>query len=182
MNQQFEEAQQLAEDWSASEVLSWAFKAYGEKAAIASAFGPEGIVVIDLASRISSELKVFTLDTGFLFPETHELIARIEQRYQIKVERVYSPLTSDEQAHVYGPALWSRDPDQCCSLRKVQPLTKKLSELRAWITGIRREQTPSRALAHKLQWDAKFGLIKVNPLADWTIEQVWDYIRRNELP
>jgi phosphoadenosine phosphosulfate reductase len=111
-----------------------------------------------------------------------EGIDRIERRYQITVERVYSQLTSDEQDHVYGPALWSRDPDRCCSLRKVQPLTQKLSELRAWITGIRREQTPSRAHARKVECDAKFGLIKVNPLADWTMQAVWDHIRRNQLP
>ena len=151
MTPHFEEAQQLAEGWSASEVLGWALNAYAEEVAIASAFGPEGVVIIDLASRISPGLKVFTVDTGFLFPEAHELIDRIEQRYQIKVERVYSQLTSDGQAHLYGPSLWSRDPDQCCSLRKVQPLTKKLSELRAWITGIRREQTPYRAHARKLE-------------------------------
>jgi len=182
MAEQFAAAQVLAEGWSASEVLGWAFNLYGGDIAIASAFGPEGIVIIDLASQISPRPKVFTLDTGFLFPETHELIDRVERHYQIRVERVYPELSSEEQVSLYGPALWSRDPDQCCRLRKVQPLTKKLSELRAWVTGIRREQTPSRALARKVEWDAKFGLIKVNPLVDWTMQAVWDHIRRSQLP
>src|SRR5439155_749273 len=87
---------------------------------------------------------------------------------------------SQEQAH--GPALWSRDPDRCCNLRKVEPLRNKLKELRAWITAIRRDQTVARGSARKLEWDAKFQLVKVNPIADWTSAMVWSYIRRHEVP
>ena len=86
------------------------------------------------------------------------------------------------QAREFGAALWSREPNQCCNIRKVEPLTKKLSELDAWVTGIRRDQAPTRANARKLDWDAKFGLVKINPLADWKWEQVWDYIREHRVP
>ncbi len=107
--------------------------------------------------------RVFTLDTEFLFPETYDLMDRVEKRYGIKVERVYSVLTPEEQERDHGPALWSRDPDRCCALRKVEPLKTKLTELAAWITAIRRDQTSSRASARKVEWDAKFQLVKVNP-------------------
>jgi phosphoadenosine phosphosulfate reductase len=110
------------------------------------------------------------------------LIDRVEKRYGIKIERVFSSLTPEEQEQVHGPALWSRDPDRCCNLRKVEPLRNKLKELRAWITAIRRDQTVARGSARKLEWDAKFQLVKVNPIADWTSEMVWSYIRKHEVP
>jgi phosphoadenosine phosphosulfate reductase len=150
--------------------------------AIASGFGAEGIVLIDIAARIRPDLRVFTLDTDLLFPETYELMDRVEERYRIKVERVRPALTPEEQERRHGPALWTRAPDQCCSLRKVEPLRGKLAELRAWVTAIRRDQTASRAQARKLEWDTKFGLVKINPLADWSTKQVWDYIYENNLP
>ena len=109
--------------------------------AIASGFGVEGMVLLDLASRVQRDFRVFTLDTEFLFPETYDLMDRVEKRYGIKVERVYSTFTPEEQERQHGAALWSRDPDRCCALRKVEPLKAKLSELNAWITAIRRDQT-----------------------------------------
>ncbi len=147
---------------------------------MASGFGAEGMVLMDIASRVHPNFRVFTLDTEFLFPETYDLIDRVEKRYGIRVERVFSPLTPEEQEQVHGPALWSRDPDRCCNLRKVEPLRNKLKELRAWITAIRRDQTVARGSARKLEWDAKFQLVKVNPIADWTSAMVWSYIRRHD--
>ena len=102
--------------------MSWAFATYGKDVAIASGFGVEGMVLLDLASRVRPDFRVFTLDTEFLFPETYDLMDRVEKRYGIKIERVYSTLTPEEQEREHGAALWSRDPDKCCGLRKVEPL------------------------------------------------------------
>jgi phosphoadenosine phosphosulfate reductase len=162
--------------------LRWAFVTFGGYVEIASGFGPEGVVLIDIAARVQPEFRVFTLDTDFLFPETYKLMEQVEQRYGIKVERLKSALTPEDQQQLHGPALWSRDPDACCNLRKVEPLRKKLSRLRAWVTSIRRDQTPERAGALKVQWDAKFHLVKINPLADWTAKRVWHYIHDHDLP
>jgi len=171
-----------AETWSAAELVSFALERFSPRVAIASSFGAEDVVLVHLAAELRPDFRVFTLDTDFLFPETYTLIDALEQRYRIKVERTRPRLTPDEQAREFGAALWSREPDQCCNIRKVEPLTKKLSELEAWITGIRRDQAPARANARKLDWDAKFGLVKINPLADWKWEQVWEYIRAHEVP
>jgi phosphoadenosine phosphosulfate reductase len=163
-------------------VLAWAFDTYGPDVAIASAFGAEGVVLIDIAARLSSPPPVFVVDTDFLFPETNDLIRRIEARYDVCVERLRPALTTEQQSSLYGPELWSRDPDTCCSVRKIEPLRQKVKQLRAWVTAIRRDQTPDRAHASKVGWDAIFQLVKINPLADWTSEMVWDYIRQNDLP
>ncbi len=174
--------QPLAEKWTAEEVLRWAFDRFGNNIAISSAFGVEGMTVIDMASRVHPRFRVFTIDTEFLFPETYNLMDEIESRYRIKIEKVYSLLSPEEQEQQHGAALWARDPDACCNLRKVEPLKRKLSELQAWISGIRRDQTVNRASAHKIEWDAKFGLVKINPIADWDSKQVWRYIHRHHVP
>jgi len=181
MNDGVERIQQLVEQWSPEDLLRWAFVTFGGYVEIASGFGPEGVVLIDIASKVQPEFRIFTLDTDFLFPETYNLMEQIEKRYGIKVERLKSALTPDEQEGLHGPALWSRDPDACCNLRKVEPLQNKLSRLRAWVTSIRRDQTPARAGALKVQWDAKFHLVKINPLADWTTAKVWRYIHDHHL-
>ena len=167
------------ESWSAAELIEWALGAFGADVAVASSFGAEDVVLIDLAARTGRPFRVFTLDTDFLFPETYALIGRIEARYRVEVERCHAALTPAEQALEHGDALWSRDPDACCNLRKVVPLQQKLETLGGWMTGIRRDQAPARANARKLEWDAKFRLMKVNPIADWSSEDVWSYIRAN---
>lgn len=182
MREQIVELQAVAEDWTAEQVMGWAFRSFGNRVAISSAFGAEGMAVIDIASRIRKGFRVFTVDTEFLFPETYNLMEKIESRYGITIERAYPLLTPQVQERLHGAALWMRDPDQCCNLRKVEPLRRKLRELEAWITSIRREQTIARARAHKLEWDAKFGLVKINPIADWTAKQVWRYIHDHDVP
>jgi phosphoadenosine phosphosulfate reductase len=177
-----ERTQTLAETWSAPEVLRWAFTTFGRHVEMASGFGVEGMALIDIAVRINPNLRVFTIDTDFLFAETYHLIERVERRYSIKVERVRSRLTPKDQEEIYGNALWTVNPDQCCVLRKVEPLKRKLGGLRAWITAIRRGQTSVRANAHKVGWDQKFQLIKINPIADWTNDDVWEYVRKNDVP
>src|SRR5262244_1127076 len=182
MRESMEQLGIQAESWSPEQVLAWAFENYRNDVAIASGFGVEGMALIDLASRVSRSFRIFTLDTEFLFPETYELMDRVEKRYGIRVERVYSSLTPEEQERSHGAELWRRDPDLCCSLRKVEPLKEKLGELRAWITAIRRQQTSARASAKKIEWDHKFQLVKINPIADWTSDDVWDYMRENNVP
>ena len=174
--------QGFVESWSAEELLDWALHRFDGRIAIASAFGPEGMVLIDLATRLRPDVRVFTLDTGLFFPETYELINEVEQRYGIEIERVKPMLTVDEQAAKHGASLWLQSPDRCCQMRKIEPLRRKLSTLDAWVAAIRRDQTRDRAHARKIEWDAKFGLVKINPLCDWSSEMIWDHIRSNDLP
>jgi phosphoadenosine phosphosulfate reductase len=176
------EVQLTAEGWSPQRVLAWALETFGNQVAISSAFGAEGMVLIDMASRLRRDFRVFTIDTEFLFLETYGLIDKIEQRYEIKIERVFSLLSPEEQEQAHGAALWARDPDRCCNLRKVEPLRRKLSELSAWITSIRRDQTSFRKSARKIEWDVNFGLVKVNPIADWSSKQVWRYLHEHSVP
>ena len=182
MKQEIAELHLTAESWGPQQVLAWAFETFGNRVAISSAFGAEGMVLIDMASRVHEDFRLFTVDTEFLFPETYSLMDRIEQKYEIKIERVFSLLTPEEQERIHGASLWGSDPDQCCNLRKVEPLRRKLGELDAWITSIRRDQTSFRKAAGKIQWDEKFELAKINPIADWTSKQVWSYLREHDVP
>jgi len=177
-----DDIQSRSESWKPEEILRWAFATFGDDVAMATGFGVEGMALIDIAASINPDVKVFTGDTEFLFPETYDLIDRVEKRYGIKVERLYSSLTPDEQALEYGPELWKRNPDRCCTIRKIEPLKKKLSGLRAWITAIRRDQTSIRANARKIEWDIKFQLVKINPLADWSAPMVMSYIQKHSVP
>jgi len=177
-----ERIKSLAESWKPEQVLAWAFATYGENVEVATGFGVEGMALLDMAFRVNPDLKVFTGDTEFLFSETYDLIDRVEEKYGIKVERLYSDLTPEDQERAYGKALWASDPDQCCALRKVEPLRRKLATLDAWMTAIRRDQTRDRATIRKVDWDPKFNLVKISPLADWSREMVWNYVVRNNVP
>jgi phosphoadenosine phosphosulfate reductase len=178
--------------WSASfetklpqDVLAAAIERYGQKMVLACSFGAEDVVLVDMVHRIDPSAPLFYLDTDFLFPETYATRDRIIERYQLKpaqVIQVKSLLTPQQQAESHGDALWASHPDQCCQLRKVEPLTRVLKGYDAWITGIRRDQAPSRANAGLIEWDEKFTLIKVNPLARWTWADVWSYIKVYEVP
>jgi phosphoadenosine phosphosulfate reductase len=135
--------------------------------------------------RINPSLPLFYLDTGFLFPDTYATRDRIIEQYRLQpgqVIQMKSLLTPEQQARQYGDSLWVSDPDRCCQLRKVEPLTRVLKGFDAWVTGIRRDQSPTRANAKMIEWDAKFGLVKVNPLARWTWADVWTYIKVYEVP
>ncbi|HZQ19222.1 MAG TPA: phosphoadenylyl-sulfate reductase [Terriglobales bacterium] len=182
MKVDFQRVQVIAESWKPEEVLAWAFSTYGDDIELATGMGVEGMALLDIAHRVNPRVKVFTGDTEFLFPETYDLMDRVEEHYGIHIDRLYSRLTPEEQEHRYGKALWARDPDQCCSLRKVEPLRRKLANLDAWVTAIRRDQTSARAGIRKVDWDAKFNLVKISPLADWTREQVWRYVIKHGVP
>ena len=146
---------------------------------LATSFGPEDNVLLDVIARAKLPISVFTLDTGYLFAETYALWTRLEDKYGIAVEalRNDAPLVQPGKAPP-----WEADPDGCCHVRKVLPLRTKLSQLDAWVTGIRRDQTPDRANAKVVEWDARFELVKVNPLAAWTSERVWEHVRRFDVP
>lgn len=167
------------------EVLAAAIKRYAPRIVLACSFGAEDVVLVDMIHRIDPTVGLFYLDTDFLFPETYATRDRIIERYQLKpaqVHQVKSLLTPERQAEQHGPALWTSDPDQCCKLRKVEPLTRVLSGFDAWVTGIRREQAPTRAHAKPIEWDHIFQLVKVNPLVRWTWADVWSYISLYEVP
>lgn len=165
------------------EHLAAVFAAYGDTAALSCSFGgTSGMVLLDMAVRIHPTVRVITLDTGFLFPETHALIARAEQRYGIIVEAVRPLLSPLAQADQHGDALWERDPDACCRMRKVEPMRAAMAGLRAWITGVRRDHSPTRRDTPVVKWDDTFGLMKVNPLVAWTEKDVWAYIMANDVP
>jgi phosphoadenosine phosphosulfate reductase len=138
-----------------------------------------------MIQKINPRTPLFYLDTDFLFPETYAVRDRIIEKYGLlpsQIIQVKSLLTPEGQAAQYGDALWLRDPDQCCNVRKVQPLTRILGGYSAWVTGIRRDQGPNRANAGLVEWDHKFALVKFNPLAQWRAEDVWTYIRVHEVP
>ncbi|MEJ7599315.1 MAG: phosphoadenylyl-sulfate reductase [Kofleriaceae bacterium] len=127
-------------------------------------------------------IDVFTLDTGLLFPETYTLWRQLEARYGITIRGVTPAQDIGQQAAAHGPALWDREPDRCCELRKIEPLRRVLAGFDGWITAIRRDQTPERATAQPIEHDQKFGLLKVNPLVAWTHDDVWAHIYANDVP
>lgn len=167
---------------TAQEILEWALKEYHPNISLASSFGPEDVALIDMISRICPGARVFTIETGYLFAETHDVIRIIKETYPINLEVYSSKLSTEEMEKIYGRELYNFDPELCCQIRKVQPLKKALLNLDAWITGLRRDQAPTRAYTKKVEVDKKFGLVKINPIADWTSQQVWSYIRANGVP
>ena len=168
------------EDATAEEVVAWGIDRFHPSIALACSFQQEESVLLDILLKTRRDARVFALDTNVLFPQTYELWEQVEAWYGITVERAQGP-TLAAQAASHGDQLWARDPDACCGLRKVTPLRNKLAGLDAWITGIRREQSPARAGAKKVEWDERHGLWKLNPIADWTEQDVWARIHEREL-
>jgi phosphoadenosine phosphosulfate reductase len=176
------------EDQSAMEVLKWAINAYAPKIALASSFGAEDVILIDMMVKINKEkAKIFTLDTGRLNQETYDVMDAIRKKYDIQIE-VYFPeqRETEEMVKIKGMNLMYESVENrklCCEIRKVHPLNRALSNLDGWITGLRREQAITRANIYKLEIDSSHGnIVKINPLADWTNEMIWDYIHKNNVP
>ena len=167
---------------TAVDILRWASQRLAPKLTFATGFGAEGCVIIDLVAKHRLPIDLFTLDTGVLFPETYALWRKLEDTYGVTIRAVRPTQSIDEQAATHGPTLWTRDPDRCCDLRKVQPLRQALTGFDAWITAIRREQTAERATAKVVEHDKKFGLVKINPLVAWTHDDVWAHIYANDVP
>ncbi|MCY9590729.1 phosphoadenylyl-sulfate reductase [Paenibacillus chitinolyticus] len=166
------------ENQSPEELIRWAVNTF-PSITLACSFGAEDVVLVDMLQKVSPETDIFYLDTNVHFQETYDTRDRLQDHYQKSFIQVLPKLTLEEQAAQYGAELWLSTPNECCNIRKVDPLTDILKNYDAWITGIRRDQAPTRANAKKVEYDVKFGLVKFNPLAGWTSDDVWEYIRSN---
>jgi phosphoadenosine phosphosulfate reductase len=167
-------------------LLRAAVAEYGD-VCYANSLGAESMVLTDLIRAAVPQIEMFTIDTGRLFPETYELIARLQLRYGHEVLRIYYPETSRVEGWVGRNGIdgFRQGVEQrhaCCAVRKVEPFRRAIAGRKAWVTGIRRGQSASRSLATAVEWDAEHGLHKVSPLLDWSESDVWDYIRKKRLP
>lgn len=165
------------------EIISWGVETLGaEHLTLACSFGYEDVALVDMVFKVDQAINIFYIDTDLLFPETYRVRDQLQQKYNCLFQAIKPQLTLKEQREQYGDQLWKHDPDQCCSLRKVIPLQSVLTNYKGWITGIRRQQSSTRANAEVVEWDSLFGLWKFNPLAYWSDQQVWVYIREHQLP
>jgi phosphoadenosine phosphosulfate reductase len=186
-NEDLEKISEELERKDAFTVIEWALKNFHPKIALACSFQAEDIVILDMMSKIVKDPIVFTIDTGRLHQETYEIMDIIREKYGIKI-LVYFPNTEavENMVREYGVNLFYKSVELrklCCNIRKVEPLKRALKGLDAWITGLRREQNETRKTIRKVEKDyVNGGIIKINPLADWTWKQVWDYIKSNNLP
>ncbi len=176
----------LFENESPEIVLRFFLEYFKGKIALASSLGPEDQVLTEMAASISPDTKIFTLDTGRLFPETYDLIDRTSKKYKINI-KVYFPdaaeveeMVSKKGINLFFDSIENRK--LCCSIRKLKPLSRALSKLDAWITGLRREQSVTRNNLRTVEWDENNGLLKINPLINWTEQQVWTYIDSRNIP
>lgn len=164
-------------------VIKWAYDHYGEALVYACSFGVEGVVMLDLISQINETAKVVFLDTGLHFKETYTLINKVKQRYPLlNIEMKQPELTVAEQAEEYGNRLWESQPDYCCHMRKVVPLRETLNSATAWLSGLRREQSPSRSKTNFINKDDIFQSIKICPLIHWSWIDIWNYVKKQQLP
>lgn len=164
------------------EVLRWAVEQFGDRLMMATAFGAEGCCLIHMLAEVGPSVRVINLETGYQFPETLHLRERIKDRYGIEVEFVRPELDVPEYERLHGGPLYTHRPDQCCYDRKIVPLRRAVAGYRAWISSIRKDQTADRAVAGVVMWDAKFKLVKVNPLLTWTHRDVWSFVIKNGVP
>ncbi|MCG3177248.1 MAG: Thioredoxin-dependent 5'-adenylylsulfate reductase [Candidatus Omnitrophica bacterium] len=185
-----EEVRQLNARYAAEpaeKLCAWTLERYGQRVALASSFGAEDVALIDILSKSAPGLRVFTLDTGRLNEETYEVMDRVRRRYGLVIE-TYFPETARVEAlerekgyYSFRQSVEARK--ECCGIRKVEPLRRALSGLEAWMTGLRREQAVTRTALELIEIDASNGgILKINPLAGWTHDQLWAYIRANAVP
>lgn len=175
------ESQRL-EQCSPEEIIRWAVETYFPKLAMATAFGPEGCVILSMLAEIEPRVYVFNLDTGYQFPETLQMCDRIAERFGIQVHLERAELTVEQYEQLHGGPVYKTDPDRCCADRKLAVLRRAIAGYQAWMSGIRRDQSPHRASAPIVGWDKKFGLVKISPLANWTKQQVWKRITEANIP
>lgn len=164
------------------DILEWGMQYFGSSMVLGTGFGPSGIFLIHRLTQLGYATPIFFLDTQLLFDETYELKERLEDQFGLNITRVTPDLSLDEQAEKFGDKLWNRNPNRCCHLRKVLPLRNYLSDKRAWITGVRRDQSQSRRTTKWVEWDPGNRVVKINPVAGWTREEVWEYIHEHNLP
>ncbi len=177
-----QELNQELESQTPENILHSALTVYFPNIVLASSFGAEDVVLIDMIQRINPRTPILYLDTDFLFQDTYATRDALVKKYGIAPIQIKSLFTPEQQAAKFGDKLWEHQPDECCRQRKVEPLARALKPYHAWITGIRREQSAARAKAKIVEWDEPFALVKFNPLARWTNDQVWTYIKQHEVP
>lgn len=177
-------ARTISEDSPAADVIAWSLERFAhQRVAITTSFGMEGCALIDMYGAHGKPLTVIYLDTMFFFPETYELRDRMVDRFpHITFVNRGTTMTPEQQAAKYGEELWKRDSDLCCKLRKVDPMREALSDVDVWLTALRRSQSATRANMSLVEWDWKFQLVKINPLAAWDRKQVWEYIQERSVP
>ncbi len=180
-------AQGTLESKSAQEIVRWALAQFGDRVALASSFGAEDVVLIHMMVQVTQKPRVFTLDTGRLNQETYDVMDKIRERYRVAIDAMFPKTEAVEQMvreqglNLFYHSIENRK--RCCGIRKVEPLNRALSGLDAWITGLRREQVVTRAGVKKVDLDADHGgIVKINPLADWTWEQVMGYVKQHGVP
>lgn len=164
------------------EIIRWAADRFGPRLTMATAFGPEGCTILHMLSQVAPQTHVFNLDTGYQFQETLDLRDEVARRYGIEVELKRPELTVEEYERKHGGPLYKTDPDRCCFDRKVKVLRQAIVGFEAWMSAIRRDQSADRAGAPIVGWDRKFGLVKVNPLANLTKSDVWKMITDHDVP
>jgi len=164
------------------EILRWAAERFGTRFTMATAFGPEGMILIHMLAEVAPQTPIFNLDTGYQFKETLELREEIKRRYGIAVEMKQPDTTVEQYERQHGGPVYRTNPDQCCFDRKVKVLERAVVGMQAWASAIRRDQSPDRANAPIVGWDKKFSLVKVSPLANWTKQKVWGFITQHNIP
>jgi phosphoadenosine phosphosulfate reductase len=169
-------------DASAEELLAWAARRYSDRIVLTCSWQRQSSVLIHMLHELGAKVRIVEIDTGLLFPETHATRAALIDRYGIEVETIRPRLDLAAQAAREGERLWSSAPDRCCGLRKVEPFERALRGMGAWITGIRRDQSPSRASARPLEWDEARRVTKVQPLVGWSEEDVVGYLLAHDVP
>ena len=170
-------------DRAPEELIDWAAETFGRQLVLTCSFGgASGMVLLDMVARLGRGTPVVFLDTDLLFPETYALAEAAARRYGVPIEHRHPALTLEQQAQAEGPQLYERDPNRCCGIRKVAPLAEALRPYDAWISGIRRDQSSTRASTELVQWNARHGLLKLSPLAFWSERDVWRYIQANDVP
>jgi phosphoadenosine phosphosulfate reductase len=179
--------QEMLEGKTAEDIIRWAVDFFGpSRLALASSLSAEDQIITDILVSITPEAKVFTLDTGRLFQETYDVLERTRLKYKINIEVCFPDTAAvEEMVNEKGPNLFYYSVEnrkQCCNIRKVRPLKKKLSSLDGWICGLRREQSVTRSDLQAIEWDNNNGLLKINPLIHWNEQQVWDYIKKYDVP
>jgi len=172
----------VLERFTVEEVLGWGIETFGSGLVTATGFGPSGIVLMHHLAKIATDPTVFYLETDLLFEETYALRDSLVERLGIEIRAVHSGVSLWRQDQQHGPDLWARNPDQCCFIRKMLPLRRFLADKSAWVTALRRDQSSTRSRIGAIEWDSGNGLVKINPLANWTNEEIWRYIRLHDLP
>jgi phosphoadenosine phosphosulfate reductase len=175
---------QIDEDAPTEKLIEWTLEQYADqRMVLTTGFGMEGCALIDLYAAHEQPLDVIYLDTGFFFPETHHLIDELKVRYpHLNFINRGTSLTPEQQAAQHGDQLWKTNPDLCCELRKVDPMRDALDDVDVWITALRRGQGPSRADLRVAEWNDKYKVIKISPLAKWSRQEVRNHVKANGVP